>query len=357
MQIEPVEQIDLQEGVRGRAMITTMEDTVGDNPSTKRECYGNTTVFNALKPLMFTCCAAGLLFGVDFRRDGMKKYFTFSHFYSFVIMVFLAANLLGYLMVFVTSANFDLFLVLNLTMSIYHIECFAHFICFYVASCRYKRLPEFFIQWEKTQLVYSFPLTSIKHRAYICAAILWITIIIVIAGNSYIIFGTHLQSVILGPVAMDHPQIKLLKIVKIVVAIYLAVAWVAPSMFMFLVAKTLSQEFTRITRQIRDSDGDKIKEILEPVRRHHQRLCKLVGHADEIFSMQIAVNFAGSFPVMCLFMYIIIYDEQSGPFRIVMILTEIYWLVITFARILMDCISGAMLNVAVSRRITTTSVN
>ena len=356
MQIEPVEQIDLQEGVRSPTMITTMEDTVGDNPSTKRGCYANTKVFSALKPLMFMCCAAGLLFGVDFRRDGMKKYFTFSHFYSFVIMIILAANLLGYLMVFDTSANFDL-LVMNLTMSIYHIECFAHFVCFYVASCTYKRLPEFFIQWEKAQLVYSFPLISIKRQAYICAAILWIIIIIVIAGNSYIIFETHLQSVILGPVVMDHPQIKILKIAKIVVGIYLAIAWVASSMFMFLVAKILSQEFTGITRQIRDSDGDKIKEILEPVRRHHQRLCKLVGHADEIFSMQIAVNFAGSFPMMCLVMYVIIYDDQSGLDRMFMILMEIILLVITFARILMDCISGAMLNVAVSMRITTTSVN
>ena len=133
MQIKPVEQMDLHEEHKGfknptsqlehrvlqsPAMIATMEDTVGDNPSTQRECYANTNVFNALKPLMFTCCVAGLLFGVDFRQEGIKKYFTLSHFYSFLIMIILAVNCAGYLMVFDSDVDLDMMFFMRLTLSI-----------------------------------------------------------------------------------------------------------------------------------------------------------------------------------------------------------------------------------------------
>ena len=363
MQIEPVEQLDLHEEDKGSrkstcqveqhvsqspAMIASIEDTVRDKPSTQRECYANTKVFNALKPLMFTCCAAGLLFGVDFRRKGIKKYFTLSHFYSFLIMIILAVNGVGYLLVFDSDVDLDMIFFMRLTMSIYNFECFAHFVCFYVASSTYNRLPKFFIQWEKVQSGYSFPLTSIKHQAYICTAILWIPIIIVTVGTTYFLFGTQMHSVVLGPLPVDHPQVNVIKAARVLVNIFQTAAWLAPSMFMFMVAKILSLEFTSITKHIGDADAAKINEILEPRRRHHQRLCNLVGHADDIFSMQIAVSLSGSFLTVCLYMYMIIYDQNSGLNRTIVRLLETYWIAAALARMLMDCISGAMLNVAVS---------
>ena len=133
-----------------------------------------------------------------------------------------------------------------------------------MASCTYNRLPKFFIQWEKVQLVFPYPLNSIKHQTYICTTILWIVIISITAGNSYIIFGNRLQSVLLGTVPVDHPQINIIKVAKVMVGVFSAVAWIAPSVFMFMVAKILSQEFIGITREIRDSDGDKIKKSWNP---------------------------------------------------------------------------------------------
>ena len=151
---------------------------------------------------------------------------------------------------------------------------------------------------------------------------------------------------------VDDPHITIMKVVNLVFWAYQTLAWLTPSIFMHMVAKILSQEFDNITKQlkeIRDSGVIKTQEILESTRRHHQRLCKLVGHADDIFSMQIAVTFCGSFAMVCLGMYICIYSTPAGTNRTLVLIMWSFWLVMGLARILLDCVSGSVLNAAVSK--------
>ena len=364
MRITTVEQKDLQEesgawtrstsetmqcASQSSAIIDTKDDRAQAGPPTLRECLIKTTMSNALKPLILTCCAAGLVFHVDFGRNGMRKYVTFSHCYSLVVMLFLAFSVLYYLMIFHSDAKLDASFLMEIAMSVYNIESFAHFVCFYVAS--WKQLPEFFIQREKVQSVYSSPLTSIKRQVYIATAVLWIVMIIFTAASAYFLFGTPLQDLMLIPSKTDDLRADIIKLVKVVSGCFQAFAWLAPSAFIFVVADALSHEFNGLTRHIRitgDRDVTKIKEILEPVRRHHQRLCNLVGLADGIFSLQIAVTLCGSFLTACLIVYVVIHDQYPDAYDTLLLITQIVWLVTSLAKMSTDCISGAMLNEAVS---------
>ena len=311
----------------------------------------NTKMFNTLKPLMLTCYATGLFFRVDFGRDGIRKYCTLSHLYSLLIMVLMAAYLINYLMNFGSDETFDTSFFVKIIITIFNVTSFLHFVCFYATSCAYKRLPYFFLQWESIHSQFPATLSSINRQAYIYTAILWFILINVNVGNGYLLWGTQLPTE--GPIALHahHPHVNIMKVLNLVFGIFQSVAWFAPSTFIYIVAKALSHEFAGITRQIRetvDSDVTKIKQILESTRRHHQRLCKLVAHADDIFSTQVAVTFSGSFLMVCLIMYIFIYDETPSVNQTLMKMLWICWIVMGLARMLTDCISGAMLNAAVS---------
>ena len=300
---------------------------------------------------MLTCYAAGLLFRVDFRRDGLRKYLTHTHLFSFLVMMFLAPNIIRYLMIFDGNEKLGTVFFMKLTISIYHVECFAHFLCFYAASFTYKRLPEFFIEWDKIHSKCSITLTMVKRRAYVVTAVLWVIMLWSIAFATYFAFWTSMQDALLIPLHAGHPHVNILKGINVAVSVFQTAAWLTPSAFLFMVAKILSQEFSRITRcikELKDDDVTKLSESMERQRRYHQRLCNLVGHADDIFSMHIAVTICSAFLMTCLIMYIIIYDEPSGVNRGLIIFLYAFWLVMSFGRMLMDCISGAMLNSAVS---------
>ena len=166
------------------------------------------------KPLMLTYCAAGLVFRVDFGRAGIRKCVTFSHFYSLVAMILLAFGFLYDPMIFRSDAKLDISFLIEIAMSVYNIESFAHFVGFYVAS--WKKLPEFFIQWEKVQSVYSSPLTSIKRQVYIATAVLWIVMIIFTVASAYFLFETPLQDLMLIPSKTDDLRADIIKVVKVV---------------------------------------------------------------------------------------------------------------------------------------------
>ena len=237
MHITTVEQMDLQESrastrsisetvqyaSHSSTIIDIIDDRAEEGPPTLRKCFMNTTMFNTLKPLMLTYCAAGLVFRVDFGRAGIRKCVTFSHFYSLVAMILLAFGFLYDPMIFRSDAKLDISFLIEIAMSVYKIESFAHFVCFYVAS--WKTLPEFFIQWEKVQSVYSSPLTSIKRQVYIATAVLWIVMIIFTAASAYFLFGTPLQNLMLITSKTDHPRVDIIKVVKVVSGCFQAFAW------------------------------------------------------------------------------------------------------------------------------------
>ena len=240
MQTTMVEQMDLQEQTLGstqsmcqsgeselasQMMIGKMIGRVREEHPVRWKCCMNTRVFNALRPLMRTCGAAGLLFRVDFSRNGIKKYFTLSHFYSVLVMIFLTTNSLRFLMIFGNNETLYTSFLLKLLSTIFNAECLAHFVCFYIASCSYKRLPEFFIQWENVQAQFSVSLTSIKRQAYICTAILWIFVIINTGSFAYLVWGTQKNYSVVLPLSSDHPHINIMKVVNLVVGTFQTVAW------------------------------------------------------------------------------------------------------------------------------------
>ena len=89
-------------------IIDIIDDRSQEGPPTLKECFMKTRMFNVLKPLMLTFCVAGLVFRVEFGRTGIRKYVTFSHFYSLVCLLFLTFGFLYYLKIFHSGAKLDI---------------------------------------------------------------------------------------------------------------------------------------------------------------------------------------------------------------------------------------------------------
>ena len=170
----------------------------------------------------------------------------------------------------------------------------------------------------------------------ICAAVTWLLAGLNIIFCIYLTFGPHVQDLILYHLSIEDDPNKILamRIINGVVQSYLILAWITPSALLFTVAKFLAWKFSHFTVKIfelRDTT------CFERIKKHHQKLCNLVDHADDVFSMQIAATFLGSLMLICLILYVLIDDETDD------ILTRCIQITTAGCKILMDCISGARL--------------
>ena len=199
----------------------------------------------------------------------------------------------------------------------------------------------------------------------ICAAVTWLLAGLNIIFCIYLTFGPHVQDLILYHLSIEDDPNKILamRIINGVVQSYLILAWITPSALLFTVAKFLAWKFSHSTAKIcelRDTT------CFERIKKHHQKLCNLVDHADDVFSMQIAATFLGSLMLICLILYVLIDDEDVFSMQIAAtflgslmliclilyvliddetddILTRCIQITTAGCKILMDCISGARL--------------
>ena len=184
-----------------------------------------------------------------------------------------------------------------------------------------------------------------KKQTDICTVAVWLLVSLNTTPSGYLMFDSHMQDDIMYPLEPDDEPNKILavKIVNLVTQTYLIFASTTPSFLLFTVTNSLVREFNYSTKNIRDLE--KIIWVTVCLRKHHQKLCNLVDHADDLFSMQIAASFLGSLMLICLILYILIHGEDVSIFGRCI---QLYWLTTAVFKILIDCISGARLNKAVS---------
>ena len=313
----------------------------------RRRCASTMESFKILRSLMHTFIVIGNMGWKDFSKAGCLVHLTKSTVYGIIVIIFLSTNVIRWCMAVNGDDTFGVMLIYKLMNMTWGLETLGHCIGFFIASLSYKRLPEFLAEWDKLRLQCVNNATSLKKQTDICTAVTWLLAGLNIAFCIYLTFGTHVQDLMLYPLSIDDDPSTILamKIINVVVQSYLILAWITPSALLFMVAKFLAWEFSHSTAKIRELRDKCNTTCLERIRKHHQKLCNLVDHADDIFSMQIAATFLGSLMLICLILYVLIHDETND------ILTrciQIYWLTTAVCKILIDCISGARLNNAVS---------
>ena len=312
--------------------------------------HDETPIYRALRSLHISMLLSGLVFAKDFSKSGIKRHLTVSHVYSFTVLVFLTINTLRWLSMFRSDEQFGATLFMKIVDCVWSLETLAHYVAFFLACESYKRLPEFFVEWEKIRMSCSRSVASITRLSNICTAIMWIIITCNVGFCAYMVLFTDMQNMALTPWDANFKYAFVIRIVNLILLFYLSVSWVASSAFMFTICKILAFEFNKVSCTIKKlslTDPAKLVTELEAIRQKHQKLCNLVENADDIFSMQIAYSFSGSMLVACLMIYIVIYDGLTLEGGVLWLFIQCFWAVVPIVKVVMDCVSGAIVNGAV----------
>ena len=192
---------------------------------------------------------------------------------------------------------------------------------------------------------------SIMKLANICTAVVWIFALSLVGFHAYLELFTDSITIRLSPLISmeEHSYKTVMIIINLTLMLYIVFAWITPSALMFVFCKILANEFSQVKQTIMDLNRQGhvvLIRNLEGVRQHHEKLCVLVGYADNLFSTQIAVSFVGSVSITCLTLYIFIVDTNSS---MILTLTQCVFLVAAVVKVLSDCISGATVNGPLAR--------
>ena len=337
----------------GSMEVVSMEDDQAgipdDLPAVVKPTFTETCVFKAMKSLLVSCYVAGLLSNKGIDQKGFRKYIIITYVYSTMMLIALTPYAISCLSVFNKTDEFDSLFSFKLAYVVTTIEAMGRFIGFYVASSTYERLPKFFIEWEKIRRVCPKSHALIIKLTTICTTVVWIFVLSSLGFSAYLAICTDSLAIRLAPLinVKEHPYEAVVIIANLILEFYLNFAWIAPSALMFLFCKILAMEFDHVKKTVKDLGRNghlTLFRNMEGARKHHDKLCILVVYADNLFSVQIAVSFAGSVVTTCLILYIFIVDTISG---IIFTLTQCVFLMAAVIKVLIDCISGAMINGAV----------
>ena len=314
-------------------------------------CSWTTSVYQALQPLLFACTVGGLIFKKNFAVTGIKRHLSATHVYCCILLVFHITDILRWFTMFSGNETFGAFLFIKISYSVWAVECVGHYVASFIACESYHRLPEFFMEWEKTRAECSRSVKSIKKLTISCAFILSILVFANSVFSTYLTFWTNFQDLILTPWNKEYKFVVVVQIINVVHTMYLSFAWFGPSVLMFMICKILADEFKKINNRIKDlSRAEPSRyETLEGIRRQHQNLCNLVANADDIFSMQIAISFTCSLVITCLMIYLVVYNDDSTLKGAMFVGIKGFWVCGALSKVLVDCVSGAILNDGVSR--------
>ena len=315
----------------------------------KSICFTTTALYRELRSLLLSLSFGGLIFKKDFNATGIQKHLHRSHAYSIVILIVLVSNVLRWFTMFRGDETFGSGLFFEMAECIWGMECIGHYIACIIACEYYDRLPGFFVEWDKLQKELNW--NSTKLFTNLCTALLWFFICIHFGFNVYLLYWTDMYEYFLTPWGRDFQYAIVIEIIGLILHVYLIFAWFAPSVLMFIICRTIARQFKQVTREViilPQVEFLAIAERFEGIRRRHQKLCNVVTRADNIFSMHIAISLSSSVIIACFVMYIIAYDDNSDSSKTLAIIIQLYWLVSILAKLILDCVSGAILNDAVS---------
>ena len=302
----------------------------------------------AFRPMFVSFCVAGIFPNYGDRITSGMWCLTIAYSACVIVTLILTTGRWIVSAVYEHNVTFGVDLFLRILLINWGLENTARYTGCAVSFAWSVRLKEFFKEWKTLRTQNSQALSCIHKHSWLCAAVAFgITAI-----NAGMIIYAHVWSPraaqLISPFPESSQYAHVIIPLTAISGAYMTFAWVAPSLLMNLVGHSLTLEFMSNCDDLEDlenSDPITFANTIKGVRIRHQKISKLVCGADRVFSMHIAFSLMGSVVAVCLLLYNLIWDPDQDMMHIFM---GTFWVVGALAKIILDCVTGATLNNAVS---------
>ena len=231
---------------------------------------------------------------------------------------------------------------------VWDMHALSHFVIFYVMSLK-SCLSRFCNKWQAYRDTYNIPAGSISRKINICVSFLWMFTSLNVICDAYMTY-TYFQSLDIPEEKGGTSHLVLLMIFTILIDAYTVFAWTVSSALVLLVCILLADEFEIINKEMKQLLRDNREQFYKSIgdlRYRHWELCSVVQKADDTLAVHVGLSIFASLALSCLSLYLIIWDPVVSKDSIMSAITGI-WMFFSLFKMIMDCVSGVLINNAVS---------
>ena len=357
-----------------------------DMPSNKQEntevktnsdlhgTYVKTKMFKAMKPLFTSLQLFGMFYfpkyntditpieksnaqinGKHFQRKTTSRcQITWSMLYSWLFLLLLTIHFGRLFTIFSYGAlDFGVFLLNKLIMICYNGGLLLYLVmCIRAAHC-VNKLHKFF--WGIEEVLQQSPddkeLEFVRKFTIIAVCISWTCTVIGMCLMSYCVwFYPIAVEPMFAPLTVDDPALLVAKIlVQFFLPLHTAVFWF-PMTFDCIMCACLYIMFSCWNKRFREkcSTGISTHEFVKE-RIVHQKICRLVGHADDCLALYEVTNFISNIANVLFILFILI---NLPPYmnNFAAVLLYMIWFVICLFSLIVTSVSSAVVNHVVSSK-------
>ena len=245
--------------------------------------------------------------------------------------------------------------IFALVQLIWLTQCGCNAISFFQLSHQSNKFQKYitgFNNLEKYGSTFVCPI-QVKKYIVIGVGIMWFAAVGNIAFLIYFTFDSDLMNVLItDPVPQSNALSWLmLKCFYVINFIYLSVLWIFPMILELSLCLLLYVEFTSYKRSFRSKlmSSGKFAGSLEIERQRFLEMVRIIRAADRCLSLHHGASFSCEITNFCLLLYSLIYYpsimENSSTF-----FAYLFWIFAAIADLALVCISGILVNSAVSMK-------
>ena len=343
----------------GMSLVSVKSDekmvTVGQNLKAKDKesgvgnNYKNTDIYFTLKPFLVSMKMWGLYF--DSPENGEKRGAMnwFEWIYSSLVVGTMWLNVARCGTFFNSEDRFGPVLFQKVMTIGWMVTCalnatFMHMACHDQSS----KFRQFCIDWSRDsrrlEELRQLP-TQMKLRVKVVTVTLWVVVIFNILSVGFAVYLTSLFDLMITPASIDHPYANVFQGLNLIAHSYLTAAWIFPMGFYVIISNLIGRSLYRFTSHFENlaKHAESFKGDMEFERQTHQKLCSLVGKADEFLTAMTLSNIALHLLIMCLVLYNLIRYTLVRAYILTFVM-HIFWLCSGLVFVSLICLSGGYIN-------------
>ena len=327
------------------AIVNIKNNPKSDRLVCEKSCmdFLNSPFYKALAPLMFCLKLSGLYF-----IRPANAVITPQMVYCYILSLVPLVGLAMVASIFRLTTAIDVNFMTLLSCFSYALLCIVNAFSFLKNAHDPKEVRKFFIGLDKLNN-YGGPLvqaTQINKLAKYVVAVSCVIYCFTVCVLIYAIFRTEVLYVVLKGFGLE-PTNPIIQTVMAVFVSFLVLQWVFPNSIELCFAMHLYKEYRQFykifTKRIR-ANHSQLQEFIEDDRRRFVQMARIVEAADKVLGLHHGASFASNLANLCLELYMIAYYSSSAQVSIFIAL-----LLLFMADIVIICVSGILINTAVSR--------
>ena len=210
-----------------------------------------------------------------------------------------------------------------------------------------QKLPTFILKWEQqlkstqTDFEENMRKTTLKFSITSVFMVVFGTVLFFVST----ILCPEAVEPLFAPLTADHPDVIITKIILLVFSPLLNAIWMLPAAVDFAISHFISVQFNKIKLQF--NTQNMTESDFTALRKRHQKLCHLVHDADDLLTIYKVNSFLCDITAILFILYLIIYTPSSLR-NTAFYAVNISWFTFTVVLLILNCLSGAIVNDAVS---------